>query len=124
MKTGMDRDSGKALSGLPYFRQRLMDVINTPVGSIVGRREFGSRFFELVDRNIDESFYMDAYIRLAEAIAEPVNGLDDFTLDSMRLNQTGGSQLEIVVSGVLTIDGQALDVTYDDTYGVMWNGRH
>lgn len=124
MKTGMDRATGRESSGLPYLRQRLADVVNTPIGSIVGRREFGSRFFELVDRNVDDSFYMDAYVRLAEAINNPANGLDDFKLRDMRLNQPGEHHVEIAVTGVLLVDGQTLDVTFDDTHGVMWNGRH
>ena len=124
MKKGMDRATGREMSGLPYLRQRLADVVNTPIGTIVGRRAFGSRFFELVDRNVDDGFYMEAYTRLAEAINNPANGLDDFRLRDMRLYQPGEHHIEIAVTGVLLVDGQTLDVTFDDTHGVMWNGRH
>jgi phage baseplate assembly protein W len=110
MKQGTDRNTGRLISGVPYLWQRLSDVISTPVGSLVGRREFGSRLFEMLDRNVDGSFYMDAYIRLAEAINNPANGLDDFTLATMRVDQPAQHHVEIYISGRLLVDGRALDV--------------
>lgn len=122
MKKGTNRATGALIEGVPYLRQRLEDVINTPIGSIVGRRAFGSRMHEIQDRTVNEAFHMDAYIRLAEAINNPANGLDDFRLQDMRLSQPAEGQVEIAVSGVLLINGRPVNVTTDDTHGMMWNG--
>ncbi|MCO7217129.1 hypothetical protein [Halomonas sp. OfavH-34-E] len=122
MKKGTDRATGALIEGVPYLRQRLEDVINTPIGSVVGRRDFGSRMFELLDRTVNEAFHMDAYIRLAEAINNPANGLDDFRLRDMQLSQPDAAQVGIAVSGLLLIDGRAVSITTDDTHGIMWNG--
>ena len=122
MKKGTDRATGALIDGVPYLRQRLEDVINTPIGSLVGRRDFGSRMFEMLDRTVNESFHMDAYIRLAEAISNPANGLDDFRLQNMQLTQPTNAQVSIAVTGLLLIDGKVMNVTVDDTYGIMWNG--
>ena len=122
MKKGTDRATGALIEGVPYLRQRLEDVINTPIGSLVGRRDFGSRMFELLDRTVNESFHMDAYILLAEAINNPANGLDDFRLQNMQLTQPTNAQVSIAVTGLLLIDGKVMNVTVDDTYGIMWNG--
>ncbi len=122
MKTGTDRATGALINGVPYLRQRLEDVINTPIGSLVGRRGFGSRMFELLDRTVNEAFYMDAYIRLAEAINNPANGLDDFRIQSMQLSQPDDAQVSVAVSGLLLIDGRTISITTDDTHGIMWNG--
>jgi len=104
MKQGMDRRSGRLISGIPYLWQRLSDVISTPRGSVVGRRDFGSELFEMIDRNVDSGFYMEAYVRLAEAINSPANGLEDFRLTTMRVEQVSEHHVDIYLAGVL-LDG-------------------
>jgi len=106
MKQGTDRNTGRLISGVPYLWQRLSDVIATPVGSLVGRRDFGSRMFEVLDRNVDSGFYMDAFVRLAEAINNPANGLDDFRLSTMRVERPAEHHVEIYLSGFL-LDGDS-----------------
>jgi uncharacterized protein len=106
MKQGTDRNTGRLISGVPYLWQRLSDVIATPVGSLVGRRDFGSRMFEMLDRNVDSGFYMDAFVRLAEAINNPANGLDDFRLSTMRVERPADHHVEIYLSGYL-LDGDS-----------------
>ncbi|NRD72712.1 hypothetical protein HQQ94_05500 [Shewanella sp. VB17] len=117
MKTGTDRESGRLIGGVAYLRQRLADVINTPLGSLVARREFGSRMHEMTDRSIGRRFYMDAYVRLTEAVNNPVNGLDDFKLDEMTVSPAGDGRVEIGLSGTylsngkpITMEGIILDV--------------
>lgn len=111
MKQGMDRKTGRLITGVAYLWQRLADVVATPVGSLVERRDFGSRMFEMQDRNVDQSFYMDAFIRLAEAINNPVNGLDDFKLTTMRVDPISAG-VEIFISGQL-IDDEGAAVAVD-----------
>ncbi|MCF1457746.1 MAG: baseplate assembly protein W [Shewanella sp.] len=118
MKSGMNAQTGEVLTGIPYLRQRLKDVILTPLGSVVGRRDFGSRLFQMVDHNVDAGFQMDAYIRLAEAINNPANGLDDFRLSEMRMARMAPGHIEISLSGVYLPTGQAID--FD---GIELNGR-
>lgn len=109
MKTGTSH-SGKILSGLAYLKQRIKDVIETPRGSLVLSREFGSDFYQLQDRNVDEAFYMAAYVRLADAINNPVNGLDDFKLENMSIEAMGDRAFEISISGQLLNNGQPITI--------------
>lgn len=109
MKQGTDRTSGKLLTGTAYLRQRLADVINTPLGSVVGARDFGSRIYELVDHNVDRRFYMNAYVKLADAINNPANGLDDFKLSEMTVESLENNQLEFNISGNALIDGKPIE---------------
>ena len=109
MKKGTDRNTGAEISGIAYLRQRLFDVINTPLGSLVGRRDFGSRFYELVDRNVDSRFHMEAYIRLSEAIHAPTNGLEDFNLSEMVVDQEGPGHYAIIIRGT-TKDGNTIEI--------------
>lgn len=47
--TGMNRTTGKALSGIEHIRQSVVDILTTPVGSRVMRRDYGSLLPELID---------------------------------------------------------------------------
>lgn len=46
---GMDRKTGKRLDGEGHIAQSISDILTTPVGTRVMRRDYGSRLFELVD---------------------------------------------------------------------------
>lgn len=47
---GMDRNSGLAIEDLDHIRQSVSDILNTPVGSRVMRRNYGSLLSELIDQ--------------------------------------------------------------------------
>lgn len=47
---GMDRSSGLAIEDLDHIRQSVSDILNTPVGSRVMRRNYGSLLSELIDQ--------------------------------------------------------------------------
>ncbi|WP_034879981.1 hypothetical protein [Endozoicomonas montiporae] len=117
MKSGTDRESGALLEGIAYLKQRLSDVINTELGSLVGDRDFGSRLHELVDHNIDATFHMDAFIRLAEAINNPVNGLEDFGLKDMRIERQKANWWIIDVTGTLLENGEEVELD-----GIIFDG--
>jgi len=117
MKSGMNAATGEVITGVPYLRQRLADVINTPLGSIVGRRDFGSMLFELIDRNVDSRFQMDAYVRLANAINNKANGLDDFKLDQMSIVRLAKHHIQISVSGDHLVTDESVQLDGIDLYG-------
>ena len=45
----MNAATGRQLSGFEHLRQSVRDILTTPLGSRVMRRDYGSRLFELVD---------------------------------------------------------------------------
>ena len=47
--SGMDRTTGKPLAGAAHIAQSIADILTTPLGSRVMRRDYGSRLFELID---------------------------------------------------------------------------
>lgn len=118
MKQGTDALTGKTIGGLDYLRQRLTDAFNTPLGSLVGAREYGSRLHEVVDRNIDRSFEMLCYVRVAEAISNPHNGLEDFRLSEMVAKPVGNGQIELDLVGVLTHNGEPVTLE-----GIIFDGQ-
>lgn len=45
----MNRHTGSTLTELEHIRQSIIDILTTPVGSRVMRREYGSLLFQLID---------------------------------------------------------------------------
>lgn len=52
--TGMDRHTGKPLSGLAHLRQSCADIIGTPLGTRICLREYGSFVPELIDQPMNQ----------------------------------------------------------------------
>ncbi|WP_179038408.1 GPW/gp25 family protein [Limnobaculum xujianqingii] len=50
MYLGMNADTGRSISDLDHIRQSVKDIIITPIGSRIARREYGSLLFRLIDQ--------------------------------------------------------------------------
>lgn len=46
---GMDRENGRSITDADHIRQSVSDILRTPIGSRVMRRDYGSLLFSLVD---------------------------------------------------------------------------
>ena len=46
---GMNAKTGKALSGVDHLKQSIQDIVTTPLGSRVMRRDYGCGLFDLLD---------------------------------------------------------------------------
>ncbi|MFM9596735.1 GPW/gp25 family protein, partial [Streptomyces scabiei] len=49
--------------------QSVLNILTTPLGSRVYRREYGSRLFDLIDQPTNEAWAVEAYAATAEALA-------------------------------------------------------
>lgn len=53
---GMDRRTGKPISGLEHLRQSIEDILSTPLGSRRMRPEYGSGIRRYVDLPVNEGW--------------------------------------------------------------------
>lgn len=67
--TGMDRLTGKALTGDEHLVQSLGDIITTPIGSRIWERDYGCLLAELVDRPATRANLLLFSMAVALAIA-------------------------------------------------------
>jgi len=67
---GIQATTGKTLGGIDHLRQSIRDILTTPIGTRVMRREYGSRLFSLIDAPMNRSTLLDIYAATAEAIAK------------------------------------------------------
>jgi len=64
----MDATTGKPLDGIAHLKQSIRDVLTTPLGSRVMRRDYGSRLFDLVDSPQTPDTIGDIYAATVEAL--------------------------------------------------------
>lgn len=64
---GMNAINGTAISGAERRAQSIGDILTTPIGTRVMRRDYGSMLFELIDRPLNVATAM--LLRAATAIA-------------------------------------------------------
>ena len=65
---GMDRTTGKPLSGDEHLRQSIADILSTPIGTRTMRRDYGSLLFELVDAPFNAATKLAVYAATALAL--------------------------------------------------------
>lgn len=80
---GMSATTGRSLQTLEHLRQSIRDILTTPLGSRVMRREYGSLLFALTDAPLDRVTVIDLIMATAGAIGrwEPRVRVERVTLD-------------------------------------------
>lgn len=70
MALGLNRDSGRSLAGFEHLRQSIADILTTPKGTRVLRRDYGSDIPALIDRPLNAATLLDCYAAVADALAK------------------------------------------------------
>lgn len=104
---GIDAITGKRVSGLAHLRQSIRDILTTPIGSRVMRRDYGSRLYELVDAPVNRETLLDIYAATAEALAtwEPRIEVEQVTADSAE-----PGRVVLTVQGVYIPTGEVVTI--------------
>lgn len=66
--TGMHRSTGQALDGIDHLRQSIADILTTPIGSRVMRRDYGSELPALLDQPDNGATRVRVYAASAAAL--------------------------------------------------------
>nr|WP_031323586.1 GPW/gp25 family protein [Stutzerimonas stutzeri] len=64
----MSRTTGRALSDSAHLAQSIADILTTPIGSRVMRREYGSLLPDLIDAPFNDTTRLQAYAATAMAL--------------------------------------------------------
>lgn len=67
---GMNATTGAALNGIAHIQQSLRDILLTPIGSRVMRRDYGSVVADLIDQPLNNATLLQLYAGVAMAIAQ------------------------------------------------------
>lgn len=111
---GMNVKTGRSISGMDHIRQSIADILTTPVGSRIERRDYGSMLPDLIDQPLTGATLLRAYSAVVVALSqwEPriqleriVNlvsaenpGTATLEMDVLRADQLGASSERIAVN--------------------------
>lgn len=65
---GMSATTGRAIEGNTHLAQSIADILTTPIGSRVMRREYGSQLPDLIDWPTNDATRLQAYAATAMAL--------------------------------------------------------
>lgn len=104
---GIDANTGKRLAGLDHLRQSIRDILTTPIGSRVMRRDYGSRLYRLVDAPLNRATILDLYAATAEALAtwEP-----RIEVQEVRAAEADAGKVTISLRGIYRPTGQIVEM--------------
>lgn len=66
---GMNRSTGHAMDARAHIRQSIADILQTPIGTRVKRRAYGSLIPELIDQPLDDALTLQLYAATVMALA-------------------------------------------------------
>ena len=104
---GMNRNTGRKLSGVDHLRQSIVDILTTPIGSRVMRRDYGSRLYQLVDGPINRALFVEVYAATAEAL---VKWEPRFRLSRVQVKSVKPGQISIALEGLYLPENRSLSL--------------
>ncbi|WP_353277780.1 GPW/gp25 family protein [Wolbachia endosymbiont (group A) of Agelastica alni] len=100
---GMSNKTGKELEGLEHLKQSIIDILTTPIGSRIMRREYGSRLLELVDKPINRDFTLEIFSATAEALQKWEKR---FKLEKVKITEVKEGKVNISLDGIYLPNGK------------------
>jgi hypothetical protein len=93
----MNASNGRSMSLLDHIRQCVRDILMTPLGSRIYRRNYGSEIPELIDQPLNGVTVMRIYAAVAYRLAlwEP-----RISLSSVNLNRDATGAVSVVLQGI------------------------
>ncbi len=104
---GMSRTTGKPLSGDAHLAQSIADILTTPIGTRVMRRDYGSAVPELLDAPLNPG----TTIRLFGAVAQALRRWEP-RLKLARVRVAGGADGRATIA----VEGHRSDVPSPNSF--------
>lgn len=106
--TGMSRNTGRAISDAEHIGQSVRDILLTPVGSRVMRRDYGSLLSALIDMPQTPALRLQIMVACYAAIQrwEP-----RITLTSVSFESGANGALFVDITGARTDTGVSVSTT-------------
>lgn len=98
---GMNSNTGRIIAGDAHLVQSIADILTTPIGTRVMRREYGSQLADLIDWPLNNATRLQAYAATAIALMrwEP----------RIRLSRVQLTLGDVAGQAILDIEGSLVD---------------
>ncbi|WP_039057037.1 GPW/gp25 family protein [Enterobacter sp. Bisph1] len=105
---GLNRDTGKRQTDVEHIRQSISDILRTPLGSRVMRRDYGSSLFEMIDQPLTPTLALQIQSACYMALLkwEP-----RITLSAVTAERQSDGKLVVDLTGQLASTGESLSLT-------------
>ena len=104
---GMNVLNGRSLTGLDHLKQSIADILNTPIGSRVMRRDYGSKLFSLIDAPLNRGTLVDIYAATAEAL---MKWEDRLLVSAVDITNAQLGQITLKITGKYVLDGKTVQL--------------
>ena len=104
---GMNTLNGRSLTGLEHLKQSIADILNTPIGSRVMRRDYGSKLFSLIDAPLNRGTLVDIYAATAEAL---MKWEDRLLVSAVDITSAQLGQITLKITGKYVLDGKTVQL--------------
>ena len=107
----MSRESGRELeTEIDQIRQSIQDILTTPIGTRIMRREYGSLLPQLIDSPFNEITLLQLYAATATALLQWEDRITLNTIPSINQVGRGSFELEIDCNVVDNNQQQSLSI--------------
>lgn len=93
---GMNQDNGKAISDADHLRQSVRDILLTPQGSRIARREYGSLLSALIDQPQNPALRLQIMAAVYVSLSRWESRL---MLDSITINSSFDGSMVVELTG-------------------------
>ena len=104
---GMNAETGRELTELEHLKQSIADILNTPIGSRVMRRDYGSKLFSLIDAPLNRGTLVDIYAATAEAL---MKWEDRLLVSAVDITSAQLGQITLKITGKYVLDGKTVQL--------------
>ena len=102
---GMNATTGSLIDGINELRQSIQDILSTPIGSRVMRRNYGSRLMYLLDSPIDHNFVAEIQGAVTEALVAYETRI---RLSRVLVSDVHDAHINLTLSGFYVPDSRAI----------------
>lgn len=110
----MSRQTGAILDELDHIKQSIQDILLTPIGSRVMRREYGSLLFELIDQPFNDTTSLQIIAAAANAIMTWEPRID---IIKIVFEKVGSARFEVLIDAVIKQTGKQNSLSVPLSFG-------
>ena len=102
---GMNAETGKSLSGIEHLKQSINDILSTPLGTRIMRRNYGSRLMYLLDGPMNEAMTS----QIQAAVVEALNNYEPrVKLSRVVVNNVKDGRIDLTLEGFFIPDSSTI----------------
>lgn len=103
----MSRFTGRNLSELEHIKQSIQDILTTPLGSRIMRREYGSIIADLIDQPVHDVLILKLY----SAIYTPITKWENrISIEQITISELDSGSLILDLEAVYLLTNQTINL--------------